>query len=88
MRELLTCRVGDANDVHTRIHVYNRGGYSGTLVVNTRDADEIIERLTGGQDGSNEGHGSVCAVEPGDTAGVHDTFGTSVDSKTIERRIE
>ena len=46
-KKMFTARVESENPVHTRVKVYNYGGYSGTLVVNTDDADELIRRLTG-----------------------------------------
>ena len=45
MKPTFTVHVTDQNPVHTRIKVYNRGGLSGELVVNTADAQELMDRL-------------------------------------------
>ena len=45
MKPVFSTRIDDQNPVHTRITVFNRGGNSGTLVVNTSDASELIARI-------------------------------------------
>ena len=47
MKPTFSVEVIDRNDVHTRVKVYNRGGLSGTLVVNTSDAKELMRRISG-----------------------------------------
>ena len=44
-RMVLSAKVTEENNVHTRIAVWNRGGYSGELVVNTSDAKAILGAL-------------------------------------------
>jgi len=39
-------RVDDKNPQHTRVSFFNHGGFSGTLVINTDDVADLIDRLT------------------------------------------
>ena len=67
-KPIFSTRVDDQNPVHTRISIFNRGGNSGVLVVNTDDADELIRRLEGNsaivnqQIDTVEQHASVVGV--------------------------
>lgn len=40
-----TVKINTQNEQHTKISVFNRGGYSGQLTVLTEDATELIERI-------------------------------------------
>ena len=53
MKPIISTKIEDQNPVHTRIKVWNRGGFAGTLVVNTSDAAEIVGQLEG------DGHTSI-----------------------------
>jgi len=44
-KPIFSTRIDDQNPVHTWISVFNRGGLSGTLVVNTDDAEKLVARL-------------------------------------------
>ena len=44
-KPIITTRIDHQDTVHTHITVFNRGANAGTLIVNTSDADEIIDRL-------------------------------------------
>lgn len=45
-KKMFSVRVEDRNNVHTRIKVYNYGGLSGVLVLNTSDAEEFMRRIS------------------------------------------
>ena len=46
-KPVISIEIESENLVHTRIKVFNRGAYAGTLMVLAQDKDEIIQRLTG-----------------------------------------
>jgi len=46
-KPIFSTRIDDQNPVHTWISVFNRGGLSGTLVVNTDDVEELVARIEG-----------------------------------------
>ena len=44
-KPVFSVQVENRNQVHTRVKVFNRGGFSGTVVLNTSDADKFMERV-------------------------------------------
>jgi len=46
-KPVYSVRIDDENPVHVRLTVFNRGGNSGQLCVNTADAELLIERIEG-----------------------------------------
>lgn len=47
MSDRFSTKVVDENPRHTRIRVFNQGALAGTLTVLTEDAQELIERING-----------------------------------------
>ena len=45
--ELISSIRIEMNDVHWRIHIWNKGGKAGTICVNATDGPEITKRLQG-----------------------------------------